>query len=228
MPLHGCSGEREGGLEGANRDVCDRKATPATSMEKNCMASELKKIFVVDDNNGNLIACKNILRPYYEVYPAQSVAKLFELLEHLVPDLILLDVEMPDISGTDAARKLKSNDSYKNIPIIFLSARNDSTSEMEGFNLGALDYIHKPFFSHLLLRRIEMHLSLIAYHKILGEVKEPLNSITKMLDEAVKNDDNKIIPQQIEGINNSVKQLFNSINSVLDMSKIWDKKAGGQ
>jgi len=192
------------------------------------MASELKKIFVVDDNNGNLIACKNILKPYYEVYPAQSVAKLFELLEHMVPDLILLDVEMPGTSGTDAARKLKSSDSYKNIPIIFLSARNDSTSEMEGFNLGALDYIHKPFFSHLLLRRIEMHFSLIAYNKILGEMKEPLDLINKMLDEAAKTDDHKKLLQLIESINNSAKQLFNSINSVLDMSKIWDKKAGGQ
>jgi len=192
------------------------------------MASEQKKIFVVDDNNGNLIACKNILKPYYEVYPAQSVAKMFELLEHVTPDLILLDVEMPDTSGTVAAQKLKSTDSYKNIPIIFLSARNDSTSEMEGFSLGALDYIHKPFFSHLLLRRIEMHFSLIAYYKLLSEIKEPVNNIYKMLDEALKTDDHEKLPRHIDSINNSVKQLLNLINSVLDISKIWDKNAGGQ
>jgi len=192
------------------------------------MASEQKKIFVVDDNNGNLIACKNILKPYYEVYPAQSVAKMFELLEHIKPDLIFLDVEMPETNGIDAARKLKSNDIYKNIPIIFLSARNDSTSEMEGFNIGALDYIHKPFFSHLLLRRIEMHFSLIAYYKIMSEIKEPVNIINKMLDEAAKTNDPGKLPGYIESINNSVKQLVNSINSVLDMSKIWDNKAGGQ
>jgi len=192
------------------------------------MASEQKKIFVVDDNNGNLIACKNILKPYYEVYPAQSVAKMFELLEHLAPDMILLDVEMPDTNGIDAARKLKDNDAYKNIPIIFLSARNDSTSEMEGFNLGALDYIHKPFFSHLLLRRIEMHFSLIAFNKILNEIKEPLNSINKMLEEASGMDDPKKLPQHIESINSLLKQQLNSINNALDMSKIWDKKAGGQ
>jgi putative two-component system response regulator len=204
------------------------KATPATSRGKNCMASELKKIFVVDDNNGNLIACKNILKPYYEVYPVPSVVKMFELLERVTPDLILLDVEMPDTSGTDAARKLKSNDSFKNIPIIFLSARNDSTSEMEGFNLGALDYIHKPFFSHLLLRRIEMHFSLIAYYKLLSEIKEPVNNIYKMLDEAAKTDDHEKLPGHIENINNSVKQLLNLINSVLDISKTWDKNAGGQ
>jgi putative two-component system response regulator len=192
------------------------------------MATEQKKIFVVDDNNGNLIACKNILKPYYEVYPAQSVVKMFEMLERLTPDLILLDVEMPDTNGIEAARKLKGNDTYKKIPIIFLSARNDSTSEMEGFKLGALDYIHKPFFSNLLLRRIEMHLSLIAYYKTFSEIKEPVNSINKMLDEAAKTDDREKLSQQIESINNFLKQLLNSINNVLDMSKVWDKNAGGQ
>ena len=192
------------------------------------MASTQKKIFIVDDNNGNLIACKNILKPYYEVYPAQSVVKMFELLERLTPDLILLDVEMPDTNGIDAARKIKSTDIYKNIPIIFISARNDSTSEMEGFKLGALDYIHKPFFSNLLLRRIEMHLSLIAYYKIFSEIKEPVNSINKMLDETAKLNDPEKFPQQVESIRNFLKQLLNSVNNILDMSKVWDKKAGGQ
>jgi len=192
------------------------------------MASEQKKIFIVDDNNGNLIACKNILKPYYEVYPAQSVVKMFELLERLTPDLILLDVEMPDTNGIDAARKLKSNDIYKKIPIIFISARNDSTSEMEGFNLGALDYIHKPFFSNLLLRRIEMHLSLIAYYKMFSEIKEPVNLINKMLDETAKTDDHEKLSQQIESINNFLKKLLNSINNVLEISKVWDKNTGGQ
>jgi len=192
------------------------------------MAHELKKIFVVDDNNGNLIACKNILKPYYEVYPAQSVEKMFELLEHIIPDLILLDVEMPDINGYDAAKKVRSNDAYKNVPIIFLSARNDSTSEMEGFNLGALDYIHKPFISHLLLRRIEMHFSIIDYRKVFKEIKEPINSINKMLDEAANVTEPVKLPGYIESINNFAKELLNTINNILDMSKSWDKVAGGQ
>ena len=193
------------------------------------MANERKVIFVVDDNKGNLIACKNILQPYYEIYPAQSAEKMFELLEHnIIPDLILLDVEMPDISGHDAAQKLKSNDDYKNIPIIFLSARNDSTSEMEGFSLGALDYIHKPFLSHLLLRRIEMHLSLIAYQKILSGIKNPINTFNKMLDEAAGVDDPGKLPDHIANLNNFAKQLLITINNILDTSKAWDVSAGGQ
>jgi DNA-binding response OmpR family regulator len=153
---------------------------------------------------------------------------MFELLVHIIPDLILLDVEMPEISGYDALRKLKSNDAHKDIPVIFLSARIDSTSEMEGFNLGALDYIHKPFSSNMLLRRIEMHLSLIAYHKILSEIKNPVSSINKMLDEAAVVDDPEKLREHIENLNKFAKQTLNTINSILDMSKIWDKKSGGQ
>jgi len=192
------------------------------------VANEQKKIFVVDDNNGNLIACRNILKPHYEVYPAQSAEKMLELLEHIKPDLILLDVEMPDVSGYEAARKLKSNDGYKNIPIIFLSARSDSTSEMEGFNLGALDYIHKPFISHLLLRRIEMHFSLIAYRKILSEIKNPINLFNNMLDEAAGVDAPEKLPGHIENLNKFAKQLLGTIDNILDMSKTWDTNSGGQ
>jgi putative two-component system response regulator len=192
------------------------------------VTNEQKVIFVVDDNNGNLIACKNILKPYYDVYPAQSAEKMFELLENVMPDLILLDVEMPDVNGYDAARKLKINDSYRDIPVIFLSARSDSTSEMEGFNLGALDFIHKPFFSNLLLRRIEMHFSLIAYRKILSEIKNPVDSINKMLDEAAKVDDPEKLPGYIKNLNIFAKQMLGTINDVLDMSKMWDKNSGGR
>jgi DNA-binding response OmpR family regulator len=192
------------------------------------VADGKKVIFVVDDNNGNLVACRSILKPYYEVYPVQSAEKMFEMLVHIMPDLILLDVEMPEISGYDALRKLKNNDAHKDIPVIFLSARSDSTSEMEGFNLGALDYIHKPFSSNILLRRIEMHLSLIAYRKILSEIKDPVSSINKMLDEAAVVDDPEKLPGHIENLNKFAKQTLNTINSILDMSKIWGKNAGGQ
>ena len=143
------------------------------------MAKKRKTIIIVDDNNANLVSCKNILKAYYEVFPAPSAAKMFDLLDHVEPDLILLDVEMPDINGYEAAKMLKDGDEFKGIPIIFLTAKSDATSEMEGLNLGALDYIHKPFVSTLLLRRIELHLSLIEYQKSLEERK---NSIEKLLE----------------------------------------------
>ena len=123
------------------------------------MADEQKTIIVVDDNNANLVACKKVLKPYYAVYPVPSAAKMFELMEHVKPDLILLDVDMPDMNGYEAAGKLQQSDAFKDIPIIFLSGRDDSTSEMFGLNMGAKDYIHKPIVSELLLKRIEMQFS---------------------------------------------------------------------
>ena len=129
------------------------------------MTKDQKIIIVVDDNNSNLTASKEILKPYYVVYPVLSAAKMFDLLEHITPDIILLDVEMPEMNGYEAARKLKGSDAYKNIPLIFLSAHNDPAEEVEGLNLGALDFINKPFVAALLLKKLEIFLSLLDCQK---------------------------------------------------------------
>jgi len=123
-----------------------------------------RKIVAVDDSLTNLAALKNILKSRYEVYPASSAVKMFDLLEHIEADLILLDVQMPGLSGYDAMRLLKNNPAYKDIPTIFVTAMNSESSEIEGLELGAVDYIYKPYVAQLLLRRIETHMSL-AEHK---------------------------------------------------------------
>jgi two-component system, cell cycle response regulator len=127
---------------------------------------EKKKIIVVDDNIENLTALKDTLKEKYEVYPIPSAEKMFDLLEHIMPDLILLDVEMPDMNGYDAAKKLKSNEKYKSIPFMFLTIRDDIKSELDGLDLGAVDYIHKPFVGPLLLQRINTNFSLMDYQKL--------------------------------------------------------------
>ena len=123
------------------------------------MAGKRKTIIVVDDSDVNLVICKKILKPFYEVYSAPSAARLFKLMEHIKPDLIMLDVEMPDINGYEAARMLKEEADFREIPIIFLTARNDPVSEKIGLNLGAVDYIIKPVDSEQLIERIGKLLS---------------------------------------------------------------------
>jgi len=142
------------------------------------MTFKRSKIIVVDDNATNLTACKSILKPYYGVYPAQSALKMFELLEMIQPDLILLDVDMPQMNGYEAAELLKGSEDYRNIPIIFLTARRDEESEVRGLSLGAVDYIFKPFVSQPLLKRIETHLSLIECQ---NKLREQNQLIQKML-----------------------------------------------
>jgi len=142
-----------------------------------------KKIIVVDDNIENLNALKNTLKEIYGIYPCPSASEMFNLLEHIQPDLILLDVEMPVMNGYETIKMLKNNDKYHEIPVIFLSAMSDEQSEMEGLKLGAVDYIHKPFVTPLLLQRIKIHLSLMEQQKTImdrnKEIEELLEIKTK-------------------------------------------------
>ena len=132
-----------------------------------------KKIVAVDDSLTNLVALKNILKSHFEVFPVSSAVKMLDLLENVMADLILLDVEMPELNGYDAIRLLKNNPIYKDIPVIFVTAMSDEQNEIEGLELGAVDYISKPFVAPLLIRRIETHLSLADHKRELVD----LNSI---------------------------------------------------
>ena len=117
-----------------------------------------KKIVAVDDNPENLGVLKSTLKEKYTVFPVLSAVEMFELLEHVKPDLILLDVEMPGMSGHEAAEKLKADGNLKDIPFIFLTSRDDEASIQKGLGLGAVDYIPKPIDVSILFGRIEKHL----------------------------------------------------------------------
>jgi len=119
------------------------------------MNEERRKIIYVDDVNFSLRSMRDRLRDRYEVYPAQSAEKMFELLRHIKPDLILLDVNMPGINGYEAIERLKSDARYTRIPVIFLSAQNDKNSVFKGLNLGAAAYVSKPFTTSSLIEQIE-------------------------------------------------------------------------
>jgi len=158
------------------------------------MTEERKTIFLVDDNVTNLTVGKNALVGHYKVFTINSGAALLKFLEKTIPDLILLDVEMPEMSGYDAIKIIKAKEETKDIPIIFLTAKTDGDSELEGLSLGAIDYITKPFSTPLLLRRIETHLTLSNYNKHLQEmvaaktksVLELQNAIIKTIAELVE------------------------------------------
>jgi len=113
-----------------------------------------KKIIIVDDNASYLSVVRVLLKPFYEVYPAPSADKLFKLVDKFIPDLILLDVSMPEMSGFEAITVLRKNPRYKDIPVVFLTARDDEASAVKGLDLGAADYVTKPFSGPLLLKRI--------------------------------------------------------------------------
>lgn len=118
------------------------------------------KIMLVDDDLTNLSIGRNALSDRYTVITVPSAEKLFQMMEYTLPDLILLDVEMPGMNGYELIRRLKQNERTASIPVIFLTARSDASSELEGLSLGAIDYISKPFSPPLLRKRVETHLLL--------------------------------------------------------------------
>ncbi|MDR1059116.1 MAG: response regulator [Treponema sp.] len=148
------------------------------------------KIILVDDNPSNLRTGKNVLSEKYEVYTAPSAAKLFELLTDIQPAMILLDIEMPEMNGYEAIRILKSGENTRNIPVIFLTGKTDTENEIEGLDLGAIDYITKPFVPPLLLKRIEVHLLVEVQKKTLEaqqrELKNFNDNLQRMVEEKTK------------------------------------------
>lgn len=117
-----------------------------------------KKIIYVDDINFSLLTVRARLRQHYEIYPAQSAEKLFEILENIRPDLILLDINMPEPNGFEIIKTLKSTMRFSHIPVIFLTGGNDKKTAVKAMGLGAADYVTKPFSDAELISRIENQL----------------------------------------------------------------------
>jgi len=117
-------------------------------------------IFIIDDNETNLTAAEDALADLYRVIALPSAAKMFEALRKFKPDMILLDVDMPEMNGFEAIKILKSSELYADIPVIFLTGLSDAESEAEGIKLGAVDFIMKPFTKPVLLNRIKNHLDI--------------------------------------------------------------------
>ena len=99
------------------------------------MEDKREIIIMVDDDRTCLTVAKNNLVDRYDIFTIPSGSKLFQILEKVKPDLILLDIEMPDMSGYDVIKDLKKNDNTADIPVIFLTAKIDPESEVKGLSL---------------------------------------------------------------------------------------------
>lgn len=130
------------------------------------MNGESKKILIVDDNTSNLTMISGILSGLYKTYPVNSGATALKFLEKQRPDLILLDMEMPEMSGTDVYLAIKANPVISDIPVVFLTGNTDAESEAEAFNLGIADYIRKPVNDIIMLHRVKMQLELESLRKL--------------------------------------------------------------
>lgn len=133
-------------------------------MDKNLSSS----VLIVDDNPKNLQVLASILRTCkYKVAMVKDGIKAIKFIKSRKPDLILLDIMMPDIDGFEVCEKLKQDDSTKDIPVIFISALAEIEDKVKGFEAGGVDYITKPFQQQEVIARVQTHLELRnAYEKL--------------------------------------------------------------
>ena len=122
--------------------------------------TEERKVLVVDDSITNLKLIENFLKKDYEVYTAENGEDCLRLAVEKQPDIILLDIVLPDINGFKVCKILKTQIQTKFIPIIFISGEDGIRSKKKGFEAGGIDYIIKPFSVEEIKARVNTHVSL--------------------------------------------------------------------
>lgn len=144
------------------------------------------RILIVDDTPANLDILAELLTPGFDISVALNGFDAIDLASSAPPpDLILLDIMMPDMSGYEVCEALKGQASTRNIPIIFITALTESESEELGFSLGAVDYITKPFKPSTILARTRTHLALYDQTRLLEDlVQERTSELESAKDEA--------------------------------------------
>ncbi|MCL2810091.1 MAG: response regulator [Treponema sp.] len=178
---------------------------------------EKKFVVLVDDNPATLQSGMNVLSANFKVATAPSAVKLFEFLEANVPDIILLDIDMPEVDGYQIIKILKFKQTTKDIPVIFLTGKTEPNEELMGLSLGAVDYITKPFHPSLLLKRVEMHLLMEEQKKKLEKQSTELTSFNDNLQKLVH-----------EKVQNVLALQDTLLNTMTELSKCRDDITEGQ
>jgi phosphoserine phosphatase RsbU/P len=171
------------------------------------MTPEQKLILVVDDTPLNISVITGALKDTYRTKVATSGAKALAIaVADEKPDLILLDVMMPEMDGYEVCRRLKANPTTREIPVIFLTAQTDAEDETRGFQVGAVDYVHKPFSPAVMKARVHTHLAL---RETREKLARQLLAIQKELETA-RLIQQSILPQavpQIDGLDIAARYI---------------------
>jgi len=175
---------------------------------------EKASVLIVDDEKSNLNILADILKDKYKVIVAKNGHQAIERAIKQHPDLILLDIIMPDMDGYKVLYEIKSNDLLKDIPVIIISALSDDADEEKGLVLGAVDYISKPFNHAIVLARVNNHMKIVRQLKLIESIAL-LDGLTEIHLLVIINDildfskveANKI---SLEKRNFSIEEVFDS------------------
>jgi len=176
-------------------------------------------ILIVDDTSSNIDVLANMLQEY-KILVAKNGSRAIEISKEQKPDLILLDVMMPEMDGFEVCRQMKSSHSTADIPIIFVTAKNRIEDEVKGLELGAVDFIHKPVSPPIVLARIKTQLKLIEYQKDLVnrnvELKNTLNELKETQSRLIQNEKLASLGELIAGITHEINTPLAAMNSSLE------------
>lgn len=174
-----------------------------------------QKILIVDDEALNISIVAEILNHEYDLLVATNGEKVLQIVSSdPKPDLILLDIMMPGMSGFEVAKRLKENPETLNIPIIFLTAKHDNESIVKGFDLGAVDFVSKPFQKEELLARLKNTLQIFNLRNALNRALEKSQQYAKTIESQMALIDKNIIISRtdLDGIITEVSDAFCKIS----------------
>ncbi|MBW4666100.1 MAG: hybrid sensor histidine kinase/response regulator [Cyanomargarita calcarea GSE-NOS-MK-12-04C] len=177
-------------------------------------------ILIVDDNPTNLSVLSQALKSAgFTIRIAEDGESAISLVSRKPPALILLDIQMPGISGFEVCQQLKSNPLTQNIPIIFMTALADTESKIKGLSLGAVDYIAKPFEQEEVIARVRIHLQLkLLNNQLEQQVKERTETLEKAQLQIVQQEKMSMLGQLVAGvaheINNPIGCICGNMNPI--------------
>jgi two-component system, sensor histidine kinase and response regulator len=204
-------------------------------------------ILIVDDVEENVMISSAILKKSgFQIQSAKSGADCIRLAQELMPNLILLDINMPGMNGIEACAILKENEATRNIPIIFLTAISEASHIVRAFQAGGVDYIIKPFRTQELLARVNVHLALQQMQtkllkqnvhleqlnkeksEFLGivahDLKNPLSGIIGLSELIIMRSEASISEEEITNVVQQIKQssylMFDIVTNLLDVNRI--------
>jgi CheY-like chemotaxis protein len=152
------------------------------------MDNRKNRVLIVDDEKMNLELLSGILRPDYAVYMAKNGPTAIEITNKCLPDIILLDVLMPDMNGFEVFEALKASDTTRHIPVIFITGLDSVEDEEKGLDMGAADFIHKPFSVKIVQSRVRNQMQFVNWAKMSPEIRTPPNAIPDIPESQLKNE----------------------------------------